>query len=199
MTYTANTRTKKNTQGVLYNKLLIATPQVDDPLFKQSVVYIFDHTSDGSSGFIINKPTTVPVTELCAKVHHQMAKTTYISSDLVLAGGPVNTEMGFVLHSKPPAEFAQSHCIKNDLFMTVSTDVIEAIGTEKAPEKLAISLGLSFWRSGQLEEEMRRNDWLVIPADEALLFDVPCEKRWETALSHLNITPEMLSGQGGEC
>lgn len=186
-------------QGVLTNKILIATPQIDDPLFGQSVVYIFNHNEDGASGFILNKPTTVPITELCAKVNHQMAQHNFVDPNFVLAGGPINPETGFVVHSKAPQYFGHTHKINDNRFMTISTDVIESFGGPKAPEKYFIALGISFWHGGQLEDEVRRNDWLVIPENDALLFDVPYEKRWETALAQLNITPEMLATQGGEC
>ena len=53
------------------------------------------------------------------------------------------------------------------------------------------------WGSGQLEDEVKRNSWLTVPADDELLFDADVGGKWERALAKIGISPELLSADAG--
>ncbi len=183
----------------LKNYFLIAMPQLDDPLFKQSVVYLCEHNDQGAMGIIINKPSDISVAEVCSRVNFMMAEPRYFSTQSVLAGGPTHLENGFILHPKTQYSFNHSYALDGDLMLSTSIDVLEAIGTEKAPEKFLVALGCASWSPQQLEQEIANNDWLVTKADQAILFDTPYPARWTKATESLGIKMENLMPYNGAC
>ena len=84
----------------LQNHFLIATPTMDDPLFKRSVTYICEHNEDGAMGLIINQPANLNVNGLLDKLEIVYPDTTESLKGPVFQGGPVGQERGFVIH--PP-------------------------------------------------------------------------------------------------
>ncbi len=183
----------------LKNKYLIATPQVIDPIFQQSVIYICDHTEQGSMGFIINKPSEMSVAEVCSKLNFMVANARFFNKNLCLTGGPAHRERGFILHRKTKKNFNSSLPVNEALMLTTSCDVLDCIGTEHEPEDYLIALGCAMWGAEQLENEIRQNDWLIADASLDLLFKVPFAKRWQTALLALGVMPNKLMLQAGEC
>ena len=79
------------------------------------------------------------------------------SNELVLAGGPVHSERGFILHKKAAKEFEHSYKITDEMFLTTSADIVETFGSEDAPEKYLVALGCASWTAGQLEQEIADN------------------------------------------
>ncbi|VEJ09303.1 Uncharacterized ACR, COG1678 [Actinobacillus delphinicola] len=183
----------------LKNHFLIAMPQLDDPLFKQSVIYMCEHNEQGSMGIIINKPSDISVAEVCSKVNFMMAEPRFFIKQSVLAGGPTHLENGFILHKKTQGSFNHSYTIDDNLILSTSIDVLEAVGTEKAPQKYLIALGCASWAPKQLEKEIADNDWLVAKASDEILFDVPYTERWSKAAESLGIKMENLVQYKGAC
>lgn len=181
----------------LQDHFLIAMPHLEDEYFHRSVVYICEHTQQGAMGLVINHTTDLSVAELCAKMNFLMINQRQHSEQLVLAGGPVSLERGFILHSKTKQDFLHSYKVTEQLQLTTSADIIDTLGTIAAPEKYLIALGCASWSSNQLEKEIANNDWLVVPANEQILFDTPYEQRWIAAQGLLGIQYHHLSYQAG--
>lgn len=115
---------------------------------------------------------------------------------LVLEGGPVSRDHGFVLH--PPEDgFDSSIRINDEIMVTTSRDILAAIATGNGPQQFLVALGYAGWGNGQLESEMRENAWLSVPADQAILFEAPLQSRWEKALGKLGINSDHLHSVGG--
>ena len=68
-----------------------------------------------------------------------------------------------------------------------------------APEKYLVALGCASWKPGQLEEEIADNAWLVVPANEHILFEVPYSERWLAASQLLGIQRHNFAYQAGHC
>ncbi|MDM7464246.1 YqgE/AlgH family protein [Tepidimonas taiwanensis] len=83
------------------------------------------------------------------------------------------------------------------LELTTSRDVLEAVAAGAGPRQMLITLGYASWGEGQLESEIGDNAWLTVPADPALLFEVPVEQRYERALALLGVQPWMLAPGAG--
>ena len=115
---------------------------------------------------------------------------------IVLEGGPVSPERGFVLHT-PFEGFDSSIQINNDIMVTTSRDVLSVIAAGKGPQQFLVALGYAGWGDGQLESEMRQNAWLSVPADKGILFESALQNRWEKAVSTLGININDLHGVGG--
>ncbi|MBE2894411.1 YqgE/AlgH family protein [Spirabiliibacterium falconis] len=184
--------------GQFQHHLLIATPAMDDPFFRESVIYLCEHNSDGAMGLMLNRITDTSIAELVSKMNFMMADKREIADNaMVLLGGPVSLEKGFVLHSKCIPPFQRSDAIGHDIWLTSSMDVLETLGKANAPEHYLVAIGCCSWAAGQLEAEIRQNMWLVAPFEQRILFDTPYQERWQSAVELLGIAPEDLAYQGG--
>ena len=170
-----------------------------DPVFGGSVVYLCEHNADGALGVIINKPTDMTMDTLFERIDLQLeidASRTPIDKQPVMFGGPVQVERGFVLHA-PPGPFSSMIKVNDEIALTTSKDVLEAVSNGRGPGQILVSLGCAGWSAGQLEDEIARNGWLTVAAERAIIFDTPIEDRFVAALKLLGIDPMMLSGEAG--
>lgn len=183
----------------LVNHFLIAMPNIDDPMFGGAVIYMCEHTERGALGLVINKPTEIDVATLFERINIKFSASLHSSPEAnkqVMFGGPVHDDRGFVLHA-PNGKYSSSINISQDIAFTTSRDVLEALAEGKGPERILVSIGYAGWSAGQLEQEMLNNGWLTVPADPAILFDLPIEHRHEAAIKLLGFDPMMLSGEVG--
>ncbi len=204
----------------LTHHFLIAMPGLHDENFSRSVVYLCEHSERGALGLVINKPSDLDMRGLFQKVDLPLTRPD-LADQLVLQGGPVHTERGFVLHESmrpmapeapaaaqaapAPVEadiddkgvYASTMAIPGGLEMTTSRDVLEALSSGAGPRKLLISLGYAAWGQGQLENEIAENSWLTVGADPEVIFDTPIEQRYERALALLGLQSWMLSPDAG--
>lgn len=172
----------------LQGKLLVATLDMDDSYFDRGVVYVCEHNEQGSMGLLINSPTDLSVMELVAKMDFLMAgERNYNQDQLVLNGGPVNQDRGFILHTHTASPLIHSYPVDEQLTLTTSGDVLETFGTKDSPENFLVCLGCCTWRENQLEQEIERNYWLVAPADKKVLFESGYLDRWVEANELLGI------------
>jgi len=115
---------------------------------------------------------------------------------LVLSGGPISQNRGFVLH-RTQAGWKSSLALSDDIMITTSKDILMALGTKEAPEQFMVTLGYAGWGPGQLEAELQANSWLTIDADSDILFNTPIEQRWQKATEKLGIDIAHLSSDIG--
>ena len=186
----------------LADHFLIAMPNMLDPVFGGTVVYICEHNESGALGMIINRPTDLSMGVLFERLDLALEITPH---DLarpdkpVLFGGPVQVERGFVLHAPdvPRVVYTSSLKVSDEVSLTTSRDVLEAVANGIGPDRLIVTLGCAGWGAGQLEDEILRNGWLTVRADAAILFDTPIELRFTAAMNLLGIDPRHLTGEAG--
>lgn len=179
----------------LKNHLLVAMPGLADPNFGGSVVFLADHTEKGALGLVINRPIDLDLGSLFARIDLEL-KDAALGGAPVLYGGPVQTDRGFVLH-RPVGSWSSTLQVTDEVGLTSSKDVLEAVAAGQGPGQLLVTLGYAGWGPGQLEEEIARNAWLTAPADAGLLFDVPVPERLSRAFRLLGIDPAFLSSEAG--
>ncbi len=184
------------TLGSLKNHFLIAMPGLDDPFFERSVTYICEHNDNGAMGLIINHPVEISVEDLLAKVEIIVPLTNQQLGKPVYAGGPLARDRGFVLHTAD-LQWRNSIILSDDLAITTSKDILKDIGQGLTPNDFLLTLGYSGWEAGQLESELAENSWLIIPADNDILFRTPSNQRWQKALNKLGIEPWQLVADVG--
>jgi len=183
----------------LSNHFLIAMPSMLDPVFGGSVVYLCEHNAGGALGVIINKPTDMSIDMLLDRIDLTLEiapNETPADQKPVMFGGPVQVERGFVLHT-PVAPFSSMMTVSDDIVLTTSKDVLEAVAHGNGPDRILVSLGCSGWSAGQLEQEIAQNGWLTVRADPHIVFDLPIEERFDAAMRLLGIDPAMLTGEAG--
>ena len=186
---------QKIVSGYLQQQMLIAMPAMDDPNFSRSVTLICQHNEEGAIGITINRQSEFTLGELFLQLNLS-CDDKELSSLIVLEGGPVNPDRGFVLHT-PVDGFESSIKINDDIMVTTSRDVLFAIAAGNGPQQFQVALGYAGWGDGQLESEMRQNAWLSVPADKAILFESAVKNRWENAVEKLGIDINHLHGFGG--
>src|ERR1700744_237360 len=141
-------------------QLLIAMPQMDDPRFEHSVVYLFAHgEQEGAMGIIVNK-TIDDLTEDEVYEHLKIEPLNGVGGR-VHFGGPVQTELGFVLHS---AEYSETGTagLADGFALTTSFDILRAMSKGEGPRQHILALGYAGWGPGQLEAEIQDNGWLLV-------------------------------------
>lgn len=180
----------------LTHHFLLASPRIEDEPFHQSVVYICRHDSDGALGLIINKPILhTNIGKLLDELRIDASDIT-LYQQAALDGGPMNGEVGFVLHTGQPA-WVSSFAITENVCITTSKDILQYLGEGQGVPHYLLCLGHSSWANQQLETEIAQGDWFVLPASLPLIFDTPYEKRWETLAQKLGINADFLSAEIG--
>lgn len=185
----------QTTQGYLSGQLLIAMPQMSDPRFERTVVYLCAHSAEGAMGIVINRVFDgLSFIDLLDQL--EIEPTSGCSRVRVHAGGPVEGGRGFVLHT---ADYMHetSMMVDSSVALTATVDVLKAIADGMGPARSLLALGYAGWSPGQLDSEIRENAWLNVPADPDLLFDTDLDHKWENAIHKLGIDLSSLSGDAG--
>jgi putative transcriptional regulator len=181
----------------LTGRLLVAMPGIDDPRFERAVVFICAHDADHAMGLTVNRPVEgLTISRLMARL--KIKTPVKPIEDLVLMGGPVDQERGFVLHTDDYSCQPSSVAVAAGVVLTATREVLEAMSAGEAhPRKAVMALGYAGWDKGQLEREIRHNVWLTCEPDEGLLFGDDHAHKWSRALSKLGVAAERLSAQAG--
>jgi len=179
----------------LKNQLLIAMPALHDPNFSRTVTYICEHGEHGAMGIVLNRPTQLRLDDLLQHMEIE-GGLSECGGQTVYLGGPVEEERGFVLHT-PSTPWDATLAIHDDVSITTSRDILEAIAQGGGPSRTLVALGYAGWGAGQLERELQENAWLSGPADQSILFELPAERRWEAAARLLGVDVNLLSSDAG--
>jgi len=176
-------------------QLLIAMPGLDDPNFDHGVTLMCQHNDEGALGITINRHTDLTLIDVLSQLDI-VCRDEEIAGQPVLHGGPVQQERGFVLHSED-GQWEATTRVAPGIMVTTSRDILEAIADHRGPSKFVVALGYAGWSAGQLEDEVKDNAWLNIPADSSIVFDSPIDDRWSRAVSALGIDVATLQPVGG--
>lgn len=162
----------------LTGSFLLSTPQMPDPRFAEQVIYICSHSHEGAVGIAINKPNlSVTLQEVLATNNYPVPDGLNAS---IYTGGPVESNAAFILYG---SEYhTDQHLeVSSTVYMTRDTRVLEDIGNNRGPERFLFAVGYAGWGPGQLEDELLREGWLTVPAEDTIIFDVPDEEKWHRA------------------
>jgi putative transcriptional regulator len=169
----------------LAGRLLVATPEMNDPRFAESVIYVVKHESDGAMGLVINKPMTkVPIDELLKGFGLESKNSK--RGIVIHYGGPVGVRQGFLLHSDDSL-LDSSTKVSDGVAMTADAKLLELIARGKGPRRSLFMLGYAGWGPGQLENELKANSWFVIRGELSLIFGNDADKKWRQALDRRQI------------
>jgi putative transcriptional regulator len=171
----------------LAGQLLVAAPSMDDPYFERTVILIVQHSPSGSLGIVINKP--IGETSIASLFEALNQKGGDVAGDVrVFSGGPVQPEVGFVVHS-PDYRRPETVAVNDRLSMTSSLDILRDIAAKKGPAKILVAFGYTGWGPDQLEREIKVHAWGIAEADPALIFDEDRDKVWDHAWEHRTQNP----------
>jgi len=183
----------------LAGHLLVAMPGIGDPRFDRAVIFLCAHNADHAMGLAVNRPGQGLSVGSVLKRLKIAESSIELPEDLVLMGGPVERDRGFVLHTDDYMCPTSSVPVIPGVGLTATPDVLEAIaGHNSRPRRSLLALGYAGWGAGQLEEEIVGNTWLTCDADEAIIFDDDHATKWERALAKIGVRPGQLSSLAGE-
>jgi putative transcriptional regulator len=192
--------------GALYldGQLLIAMPNMSDPRFARSVIYLCAHTEEGAMGLIINQtarnlsfPDLLDRLEIFPLSRDDGIDLDDVPDLPIHVGGPVETGRGFVLHTSDYFVQDSTLTIKDEICLTATLEILKAIATGQGPEHAILALGYAGWSPGQLESEIHANGWLNCPASADIVFGDDRQDKYEQALAQLGIDPSHLVGDSG--
>jgi len=184
-----------NQATYLNNQFIIAMPNLADPNFFHTVTYLCQHNEEGALGIVINRPADMKLGEIFQQMNIPI--TSLSAAEIpVFAGGPVQQERGFVLHTGG-GDWNATMAVSESISLTTSRDVIEAIAVGKGPEQYLVALGYAGWGEGQLEQEILANAWLNTPYGKHILFDTPIDLRWRAAAGQIGIDINQLTTPPG--
>jgi putative transcriptional regulator len=165
----------------LAGQLLVAAPSMGDPRFYQTVIMLVRHDRTGAMGIVVNRP--LQERPLAALLEALGEKADGAAGNVrIFAGGPVQPELGFVLHS---AEYRRAETMEIDghMAMTSSREILRDIAANRGPKQSLVAFGYAGWAPGQLEGELVQGVWFTAPADAKLIFEEERERVWENAVT----------------
>jgi len=183
---------------------LVASPSLGDPNFDGSLVLMAEHHGEGALGFVVNKPGPITVADVLRGLDGGLAEAAEASGRLegqVLVGGPVSPERLWILHRPGvvPAEEGSVH-VGDGLALGGSKELLEALVRDPSAGPFLLLLGYAGWAPMQVEREVATGAWLPMALHEDLVFEVPPEARWDTAVRRLGLTPGgfLVGGAGAQ-
>lgn len=180
----------------LTDHFLVAMPSLMDLNFSQALVYICAHNEEGTMGVVVNRPMLdINLSNVLQQMEVPL-EDEKIGATPVYLGGPIQPDRGFIVHC-PNTPWQSTLTTSEQLAVTSSQDILQAIAKGGGPDEVVIILGYSGWGPGQLEEEIAKNFWLTVPADPKILFKTPYSRRWQAAAESLGIDISSISGDVG--
>jgi putative transcriptional regulator len=182
----------------LKNQFLLAMPGLSGTYFGETLTFICEHNAEGAMGIIVNRPSHVTLVELIAQLGIDKGATPI--DVVVMEGGPVEGERGFILHTTDE-RFEASLDLGCGIMLSSAREVLEAIAENDGPESYLVALGYAGWDAGQLESEVADNAWLTAPvnAEETrrIIFETGFDARITKAADSLGIDFALISSQAG--
>jgi len=176
------------TADISVGKFLVATDDLMDPRFTQSVILILQHDSDGTVGIIINQPSKLKVTEAFPKIE-KLQKST----DSIYRGGPMDIGRVFILARTKPDEKQHLVRVLDDVAVTGDLEgIIDRIEVSGWSKKVRVIAGYAGWAAGQLQDEVRAGAWKILPADATTIFEADPSKIWPDLKDKSNLIQTQL-------
>ncbi|CAN5901066.1 YqgE/AlgH family protein [soil metagenome] len=160
----------------LKGHLLVASPNLLSPFFTQTVLLMLDHTSQGASGVILNRPTEATITA----VSDQVLQESFDWEKPINLGGPVAGPL-MVVHTREDLADDQ---ILPGVFSSIDAARVERMIRQKVEPSLVIA-NYAGWGPGQLEGEIEEDSWLSMPARPAHVFWASDKDLWKTVLQEI--------------
>jgi putative transcriptional regulator len=160
-------------------KILISEPFLPDTFFNRSIIYLTDHTAEGSVGFILNKKLDIKVKNAISGFDE--------CDDILNMGGPVAPDTLHYLHTAGDL-IPKSVCVGGGIFWGGDIDVIRnliAFG-KLDKSKIRFFLGYSGWSAGQLDRELQENSWVIAKIRSDLVMGNRGDDTWKMVLRSLN-------------
>ena len=180
---------KNYLKGKFYNSVknyfLVATQEMTDPRFKNTVIIMLENDEKGAWGLVINKPLgSIPLSTLVYKSKDATIKKKelYNVKIPVYWGGPVNQNKILILHSQEYKNETTTN-FKN-ISISSNYNILFEIADNKGPKEYLVIIGISSWGEGQLEGEIEREGWKLSEINLDLIFKMDNTEKWLNAINN---------------
>jgi putative transcriptional regulator len=163
-------------------KFLVASRQLRDPNFKETVVLLIDYGQDGAMGLVINRPSQIKLATVFPDIQALKER-----KDTIYVGGPVAKNQMLMLVGTPwvPEESKE---VTQDVYISSSWKVLERLMKNAAKdERFRIFAGYAGWAPKQLDFEKSRGDWHVLKADAETVFDKKPTEIWQELILRASV------------
>jgi putative transcriptional regulator len=163
-------------------KFLVASRDLGDPNFQETVVLLTRYGEKGAMGLIVNRPTQIAVKRFLPTLKF---------TESVYFGGPVelNGVMGL-----QPTESHTAEKILSGVYLLIGSAAIEKAVTTPGSKGLRIFAGYSGWSPGQLEREMKLGGWHVFAGDAQIVFSARPESVWQKLIRRTELVIARVTG-----
>jgi putative transcriptional regulator len=161
----------------LQGKLILDNGKLGGSFFHRTVILVCQHDSDGAFGLVLNRSTNNKVGEALVANLPDVLK-----DEILYLGGPVQPQALSYLHTD--AYLPDANIMPN-LSVGHSLESLMEIGESySTTQRLKVFAGYAGWSPGQLDDEMKRDTWLIHPASSELVFSAQPEKLWQSILEN---------------
>jgi len=165
---------------------LVASPSLNDPNFRQTVVLVLEHGPEGTLGVILNRPTDVLLSEALPDVRALKGTTHRLFS-----GGPVQPNIMLLL-SRLKEPQPDMRPVFDNVYVGGNPDVLERLLRQAgAAARFRAFAGYAGWAPGQLGFEMLQGSWAVLPPEDNL-FEKDPASLWPDSIAQLQ-APRVIS------
>lgn len=180
---------------------LVASPALQDPNFRGSLVLMAEHSAEGSFGLVINRPSPLSVRELLTTVSEELgdaAAKAGRDGGQVLFGGPVDPERLWILHRPGEAPHEEDgERLGPGVALGGSRALLERLASAADAGPFFLVLGYAGWGPLQLESEVTHGSWIPLALEHDLALELPLEARWDAAVRRLGLEPAGFMSGGG--
>jgi len=161
-------------------KILVASRDLSDPAFAESVILLVRYDQDRTVGLMINRPTGMPISHALRDL-----KLGEDRSDPVYRGGPVEpVSVLALLRSGAQPEGAAP--VFGDIYMVSTKAVLEkTLVKDPGPDEFRVYLGYCGWTRRQLENEVRQGAWQIFNRNADLVFDSEAKSLWRRLMARV--------------
>ena len=141
----------------LKNKLLISMPNMVDPYFAKSVIFVYEDDKNGTIGIIVNKPIS-QMKIVSTGIKNKIFEDILNESEKIFFGGPVSLNEACIVkkNTGKSDDFSEKIELSTDLEL-----IQEILFNEEAPKNTKLIFGHASWEKNQLQNEIQRGDWLI--------------------------------------
>ncbi len=162
----------------LQGSFLISTARMPDPRFREKLIFMCGHTEEGAIGLVVNNP--LPDVGLDEILKSADIPVPDFELPPVYLGGPVEMGSGFILYTADYQTASQMQ-VSETVYLSSDPSVLQDIAAGRGPGRYLFLLGYAGWGPGQLESELTDNGWLILPAEDEVIFGTPDALKWKVA------------------
>ena len=176
----------------LKNKLLISMPNMVDPYFAKSVILICEDNKNGTMGIIVNKPIS-KMKVVSSGIKNKIFEDILNESDKIYFGGPVNLNEACIVQKNT----GKADDFSEKIELSTNLDLIqEILFNEKTPKDAKLIFGHAGWDKHQLEDEIKRGDWLIQDYSDSIFNSSPNDL-WNELIRVYGLNSYSFVGAGG--